>query len=250
MYISIKEPLFCYETGKRKNNEDYIFPAPATATEASRLFIVCDGMGGHEDGEIASKTTAEAIVEYWSANPLQPDDAGKVNQAIAAAVNKMDRLVEEAKGNINMGTTLTLAAIGTESVLVAHAGDSRIYLLRPGAGIIYRSKDHSLVQKWVDAGWLSPEEANEHPMSNIITQVIQPQGQATVFPDVAELKDIKEGDYLFLCSDGVTESIDDRTLVEIITKREMPDHEKMNRIKHICLENSTDNHSAYLIPFV
>ena len=246
MNINIKAPQFCYEIGKRNNNEDYIFPAPSTASEKSRLFLVCDGMGGHEDGEIASKTATEAIAEYWSANPHQPDDAEKVNQAITLAVNKMNHLVADAKANESMGTTMTLAYIGKESVLVAHVGDSRIYQIRPGSGIIYQSKDHSLVQKWVDAGLLTPEEARTHPKSNIITQVIQPRSLAFINPEVVVLNDIEKGDYLFLCTDGITESIDDYYLVEIISAHKS-DHKKMNRIKQICLKNSKDNHSAYLI---
>ena len=249
MNISIKLPLFCYETSKRKNNEDYIFPIPGTATDTNRLFIVCDGMGGHEDGEIASKTATEAISEYWSIHPQQPDDAGKVIHAITAAISKMDQMVADFKVDESMGTTMTLASIGTESILVAHVGDSRIYQIRPGLGIIYQSKDHSQVQEWVDKGLLTPEEARIHPCSNIITQVIQPQGLAFINPEVVVLNDIEDGDYLFLCTDGITESIDDQLLVEIISSP-VSNHEKMNGIKQICLENSRDNHSAYLIPLI
>jgi len=246
MNISIKHPQFCHEIGQRKNNEDFIFPAPAAATDANRLFIVCDGMGGHEDGEIASKTATEVISEFWSDNPQQPDTAVKVKLALAAAIHKMDLLVTDSNANHNMGTTMTLASIGTESILVAHVGDSRIYQIRPGEGIIYQSKDHSLVQEWVDAGFLTLEEARTHPRSNIITQVVQPKGLSSIHPEVAILNDIQEGDFLFLCTDGITESIDDPLLVEIISG-EASDEEKMNRIKQICFENSKDNHSAYLI---
>lgn len=249
MNISIKVPQFCSEIGKRKNNEDYIFPTASAATDTSRLFLVCDGMGGHEDGEIASKTATEAIAEYWTENRQQPDDSQKVTRAIAAAVGRMDQLVKKSKGNANMGTTMTLASIGTETILVAHVGDSRIYQIRPGSGIVYQSKDHSMVQEMVDAGLLTPEQARVHPQSNIITQVIQPEGIASIHPEVVVLNDIKDGDYLFLCSDGITESIDDHLLVEILSGQ-VSDFEKMEKIKQTCLENSRDNHSAYLIPLV
>ena len=249
MNISIKDPLFCNETGRRKNNEDYIFPTPGIATDTCRLFLVCDGMGGHEDGELASQTVAESIAGYWLSNNQQPDNAQKVDHAIAAAIYQMDRLVKDSKGNANMGTTMTLAGIGKETILVAHVGDSRIYQIRPGLGIVYQSKDHSLVQTWVDAGLLTPEEARNHPKSNIITQVIQPGGMETIHPEVVVIKDIKNGDYLFLCTDGVTESIDDPLLVEILSGQ-ASDNEKMDSIKQICQENSRDNYSAYLIPLV
>jgi len=249
MNISIKKPQFCSEIGKRNNNEDYIFPTPGVATDTCRLFLVCDGMGGHEGGEVASKTITEAIAEYWTANPQQADDSKKVINAIAAGIGKMDQLVKEGNGNQDMGTTMTLAAIGTETILVAHVGDSRVYQIRPGSGIVYQSKDHSLVQTWVDAGLLTLEEARVHPRNNIITQVIQPGGLASLDPEVVVLNDLKDGDYIFLCTDGIIESMDDPSLIEIMSGQ-TSDEEKMNLIKQICLEKSRDNHSAYLIQLI
>ena len=249
MEIKIKEPQYCCEIGRRKNNEDSIFPAPSAATDISRLFLVCDGMGGHEDGEIASKTTTEAIADYWAENRQLPDNPQKVIFAITAAISSMEQLVTETKGSESMGTTMTLASIGTKNILVAHVGDSRIYQIRPGSGIVYQSKDHSLVQTWVDNGLLTPEQARVHPKNNVITQVVQPGGLADIHPEVVVLNDIMDGDYLFLCSDGITESIDDNLLIEILSGQ-ISDFEKMEKMKQICLDHSRDNHSAYLIPLV
>jgi protein phosphatase len=249
MNINLRKPQFCYEIGLRGNNEDYIYPAPETATEANRLFLVCDGMGGCEDGEVASKTAAEAVAAYWAGHADEPDNGQKVMNAIASAISEMNRLVKKAGKDKEMGTTITLAGIGDETVLVAHVGDSRIYQIRPSTGIIYQSKDHSYVQDMVDAGVLTPEEARVHPMNNIITQVIQPEGLDQIRPEVAVIWDIEEGDYLFLCTDGIMESISDDTLTDIISK-DVSDNEKMSRIKQICSKSSRDNYSAYLIPLV
>jgi protein phosphatase len=249
MNINLREPQFCHETGLRGNNEDYIYPSPATATVADRLFLVCDGMGGSEDGEIASKTVTEAIAGYWTAHGNEPDTEQKVMHAIATGITQMKQLVKKAGRNENMGTTMTLVSIGTETVFAAHVGDSRIYQIRPSAGIIYQSKDHSYVQNMVDAGILTLEEARVHPMNNIITQVIQPEGFEPIQPEVVIIWDVEEGDYLFLCTDGITESISDEKLVNIVSK-DVPNNEKMNRIKQICSKNSRDNYSAYLIPLV
>ncbi|MDR1557769.1 MAG: protein phosphatase 2C domain-containing protein [Tannerellaceae bacterium] len=247
MNINLREPQFCYETGHRGNNEDYIYPAPATATEANRLFLVCDGMGGHEDGEVASKTATEAIAAYWAAHGDEPDTEQKVMNAIASAISVMNRLVKKAGKDKGMGTTMTLASISADTVFVTHVGDSRIYQVRPTAGIIYQSKDHSYVQTLVDAGLLTLEEARVHPMNNIITQVIQPKSLKSIQPEVVVIRDIEEGDYLFLCTDGITESISGDTLADILSK-DITDGEKMKQIKQICSGNSRDNYSAYLIP--
>jgi protein phosphatase len=249
MNINLRKPQFCHEIGLRGNNEDFIYPSPATATEANRLFLVCDGMGGHEDGEVASKTATEAISAYWADHSGEPDTYQKVMNAVASAISVMNRLVKKENKDKGMGTTMTLASIGTDTILVAHVGDSRIYQIRPTAGIIYQSKDHSYVQTLVDAGILTLEEARVHLMNNIITQVIQPESLKSIQPEVVVIRDIEEGDYLFLCTDGITESISDDTLADIIRK-EISDDEKMKQIKQICSENSKDNYSAYLIPLV
>jgi protein phosphatase len=246
MKINLREPQFCYEIGKRNNNEDRIYPAPSTATSANRLFLVCDGMGGHNDGEVASKTVTEAIADYWNIHNDESDTAQKVMNAIEAAIAQMDQLVNNSQGDKRMGTTLTLAAINADAVLVAHVGDSRIYQIRPNTGIIYQSKDHSLVQTWVDAGIITQEEARNHPKSNIITQVIQPGSFELIAPEIVTLKDVKDGDYLFLCSDGIIESISDDELVSILSS-DISNNEKMEQIKQICSEHSRDNYSAYLI---
>lgn len=247
MHIHLRTPQSCNEIGQRGNNEDYIFPAPSKTTSADRLFLVCDGMGGHKDGEIASKTVTEAIAGYWTTHN-EPDPDLKVMDAIAHAIYKMDQLVKHSNGDKEMGTTLTLVSIGTDTVLAAHVGDSRIYQIRPDVGIIYRSKDHSIVQRWVDAGILTQKEAHNHPQSNIITQVIQPHGLSTIYPEIVTLN-IEDGDYIFLCTDGITESIDDEKLVDIVSSH-IPDDEKMEQIKQICSEYSKDNYSAYLLPII
>jgi protein phosphatase len=249
MNINLREPQFCYEKGLRGNNEDYIYPLPATATVNDRLFLVCDGMGGCKDGEVASKTVTEAIAGYWAGHDNEPDTELKVMTAIATGITQMKQLVKKAGRNKDMGTTITLVSIGTDTVFVAHVGDSRIYQIRPATGIIYQSKDHSYVQDMVDEGLLTLEEARVHPMNYLINQVIQPESSAPIQPEVAIIRDIEEGDYLFLCTDGITESISDEKLTNIISK-DASDDEKMNRIKQICSKNSRDNYSAYLIPLV
>lgn len=249
MEINIRIPLFCNEIGQRENNEDTVYPKPLMATGSDRLFLVCDGMGGHEGGEIASEAVAQAISDYWIINSEQTDTAEKVMNAITEAVGKLDLVSADSTSNRKMGTTLTLLSVGAESVFVAHVGDSRIYQIRPGEGIIYRSKDHSLVQKWIDAGFLTEEEARNHPKKNVITQVIQPGDAEPIHPEVAILTDIQDGDYFFLCTDGVTETWEDAALADLLSASDN-DEVKMDKIRSACLEHSKDNYSAYLIPLL
>lgn len=245
MKIKIGQPRYCCEIGQRANNEDYIYPAPELATTANRLFLVCDGMGGHERGEVASELVARTIADYWIVNSELPDTDRKVQAAIREAIRKLEE--QNNGGNTNMGTTLTLASIGEEQVMIAHVGDSRVYQIRPGGGIIYHTRDHSVVQRWVDAGVLTPEEARTHPKKNMITRAVQAGVAEGSVADVVILTDIEDGDYLFLCTDGVTGAIDDPTLVEML-EQEGSDALKMEAIQTRCRNDARDNYSAYLIP--
>jgi protein phosphatase len=242
--ITIKEVQYCHEMGQRKNQEDSIYPEDPQSMNESRLFIVCDGMGGHSDGETASRIVAGKVSGYWNANKDIPDSREKVLNALEHAVLEMNRMVKAGKADSQMGTTFTLASFGEETVMVAHVGDSRIYQFRPDKGIIYQSKDHSYVQTFVDQGHLTLEEARVHPMSNIITQVVQPFVKK-LEPDVAELKDFEDGDYILLCSDGVIESFSNENLVLMISEKSKGN--KMDYIKKHCSVNSRDNHSAFLL---
>lgn len=244
--ITISEPCSCNETGQRTNNEDSIYPLPAMSSASDRLFLVCDGIGGHEKGEVASQSVARSIADYWAAHLDEPDGWEKVYAAVKQAADYLS-LLGNPEEERSMGTTVTLLSIGSSSVSVAHIGDSRIYQIRPGKGIVYKTRDHSLVQKWVDAGLITPEEARVHPKKNVITQAVMP-GKAEIHErDVEMIGDIADGDYFFLCTDGITESVDDGMLVDIVGS-EGSDWEKMERIKDICREHSRDNYSAYLIP--
>ena len=247
MKISIQAPYYCNEVGQRENNEDAIYPRPGLATTDSNLFLVCDGMGGHERGEVASAVTSEAIAHYWIINEELDDTEQKLQEAIRFAVEKMSPLDAETGSERKMGTTLTLLSLGKDAVFVAHVGDSRIYQFRPGEGIVFRSKDHSLVQRWVDAGLLTEQEARQHPKKNIITQVILSEPSTDIRPEAAILKDLKSGDCFLLCTDGVIEAWTDEALTELFDGNDTAE-EKMNRLVEVCKEQSRDNFSAYLIP--
>ena len=246
MVVSIHTSSYCNEIGRRENNEDAIYPRPGLAVGDTRLFLVCDGMGGHEKGEVASAITSEAIAHYWMINEEQDDTTRKLMAAIEVAVGKMGALDVDADEGNGMGTTLTLLSLGKDAAFVAHVGDSRIYQFRPGVGIVYRSKDHSLVQRWVDAGILTEQEARKHPKKNIITQVILSVPSDKIKPEAAILTDLRSGDYFLLCTDGVIEGWTDDELVDLFnTGGDAED--KMSQIVAVCRERSRDNFSAYLI---
>jgi protein phosphatase len=245
MELKIYPPLAIHELGARDNQEDFIYPVKGLATVDDRLFIVCDGMGGHEKGEVASETFASALAEYFRRNvpaDRYMQDAW-LNDAIAFAYSKLDA---KDDGNYKkMGTTLTLLYFHKGGVMAAHIGDSRIYHMRPGKRILYISRDHSLVYDLYQSGEISFGEIKTSQQKNVITRAVQPGEDNRVKPDVIHITDIKAGDYFYMCSDGMLEEMDDEELFSLLSGRGS-DEKKLNKLIAATSGNQ-DNHSAYLI---
>ncbi len=245
MRLKIYPPLAIHELGTRENQEDFIYPELNKATAADSLFIVCDGMGGHENGEVASMTFANALADYFNAHinsdePL-PDD--RLNSAIAYAYGKLD---EKDNGSYKkMGTTLTLLFLHRGGITAAHIGDSRIYHLRPGKKILYISRDHSLVFDLYQSGEISYSEMKTSQQKNVITRAVLPGDDNRVKPDIIHITDIKPGDYFFLCSDGMLEQMEDDELFRLLSSGGS-DEKKLRQLLAATSDNN-DNHSAYMI---
>lgn len=253
--ITIRKPLSFCRIGRKSNQEDYIYPENLSSSD--RVFILCDGMGGHERGEIAARIVAETMGKELSATARRGTmiDPPVFCRSLGAAYDELDRLpVDDPKRK--PGTTLTCLCLNGQSYLAAHIGDSRIYHLRPSlfnnasseSGIIYRSEDHSLVQHLVRTRQITEEEARTHPRRNVITRAMQPQLATRFNATVLESDDIRPGDYFFLCSDGVLEQLTDRRLCEIISEPGLSDAEKLDAILAECNRGTNDNHTCILIP--
>lgn len=239
------------ELGQRTNQEDSLFPALGKSTSDDRLFVLCDGMGGHEKGEVASATVCETlsrvILSAWHPGEVLSDEL--FLQALSAAYDALD-----AKDNgeeRKMGTTLTFLCLHAGGATVAHIGDSRIYQLRPAskntsARIVFRTQDHSLVNDLVKIGEITEEEAKHHPQKNVITRAMQPCQEHRAKADIAHLTDILPGDYFYMCSDGMLEEASDENILNIITKPNATDEQKLEMLRNVTEENK-DNHTAHLI---
>lgn len=238
--MKIKNIYSLLEIGKRKNLEDYIFPHLNKATVKDRIFIVCDGVGGENKGEVASKITADTIGEYL--NGLIEITEQHFEIAFNKVRQNFHTYIEQHPVAAKMTTTLTLAVIKDKSILVAWCGDSRVYHIRNNE-IIWKSKDHSLIQHLIDINEISVEEAKSHPNRNIILRSISAE---TTFDkiDMYEINNIQNGDYILLATDGFFEQISDDLLVNSL--------EYSNLISNklyldTCKENTNDNFSMYLI---
>ncbi|GEM_PF-1001940 len=198
----------------RDHNEDYYgFFEPDSGgllSTKGRLYVVCDGMGGHAAGEVASQIAVKTIGRaYFSErSPLNPAQALKLSVEAANG-----EIYEEARRNPDregMGTTLSALSLVGRSAVVANVGDSRTYMIRDGA-ITQISQDHSWVMEQVRAGGLTPEQAENHPYSNVITRSLGSKSSVDV--DIFGPIDVMPGDIFLLMSDGLSGLVKDGELL-------------------------------------
>ena len=256
MKIKIGQPQWFSEIGRKDNQEDFLWPNPSKATTNNRIFIMCDGVGGQDSGEVASETAATALGVYLTSH--KPKDGhfteSLFNEALAYAYDELDK--KDTGAQKKMGTTMTCVILHRGGALVAHIGDSRIYHVRPSladaengrSGIIYQSADHSLVNDLLRAGELTEEEAKTFPQKNVITRAMQPHLERRCKADIYNIDDILAGDYFFLCCDGVLEQLTNEKLGAILSEETLDDEEKIAAIKSICDGTTKDNYTCWLVP--
>lgn len=245
MNITIGKPCAISEKGGRTNNEDSLFPAPETVNVTQKLFLVCDGVGGAEKGEIASTLACESFRTYF-ATFLEGNPSGEfIQKALQYTESRFDDYTATHPEATGMATTLTMAYIGDAGVTLAHVGDSRIYLFRNGQ-IVYQTEDHSLVNSLLKLGKISPEEARVHPQKNVIVRAIQGSRRPTE-ADVVVLKDIQPGDFIFMCTDGVMERFTNESLASLFIPSAASEQIK-DAVLAACSEKTRDNFSFYILP--
>lgn len=239
MKISLYPPLSIHEIGQRPNQEDSIIQWD------NRLFVLCDGMGGHEKGEVASQTVCQSLASWFEQN-VNPDDPFTDDQLCEALEYAYQQLDQYADGNPKqMGTTLTLSYIHAQGVTAAHIGDSRIYHIRPEVGVLYQSRDHSLVFDLFQAGEITYEEMATFPQKNMVTRAMTPGEDKRMRPDIIHITDILPDDYFYMCSDGMLEQMDNDQLMDLLSSQ-LTNEEKRKKLIELTKGNQ-DNHSAWII---
>lgn len=243
MKIQISQPHAIMELGMRTNQEDSLFPFPL-ATEHDKLFVLCDGMGGHEHGEVASQLVcdvmSECILNHYKEGVLMDYVIQNALNEVFCRINKFDN-----GSSRQMGSTMTLLCLHQGGAVMAHIGDSRIYHVRPSEKrILYKSRDHSLAYDMYMAGELSFNEIGNYK-KNVITRAITPGLERHPKIDIAHTTDIKTGDCFFLCSDGMLENMKDAELIKMLSSQKTI--QEMGEEFRRRTENNQDNHSAWII---
>ena len=211
------------DVGKvREVNQDCVFSSTGPVGCLPNLFIVADGMGGHKAGDIASRLTVDSVVDKLS--KVNSKDYISVITGTIIKVNKevIDKAAE-SQDYAGMGTTLVVATVFDNILKVANVGDSRLYVV--GEDIIQITRDHSLVEEMVINGQLDRADARVDKRKNIITRAIG--GESKVEAEMFSVE-LKPEDKILMCSDGLSNMVDDAEILEIINRE--PDIEKAARM--------------------
>lgn len=228
----------------RAENEDYF---GCYDTPNGRIVVVCDGMGGHVGGAIASRTAVEAIKNFLMANSFE-DPFQALSQSITAANNAVLRYAEQNPELSGMGSTCVAVLIKDKKAYYAHVGDSRIYMVSHHK-IKQLTTDHSFVQMLVDAGQISKEDAEHHPRKNEITNAL---GLRSMKPATLGQMPIvgTKGDCFILCTDGLTNMVDDSTIEKVVSNRNIDINQRAMRLVELANKaGGLDNITVQLIEF-
>jgi protein phosphatase len=226
---------------KRRVNQDYVFCEVNPVGQLPNLFIVADGMGGHNAGDYASRF----CVEYFT----QKIRSGKNSSPIPLIetsikeTNEVLRSKAEEKTELEgMGTTFVVATIFDRTMYVANIGDSRLYVI--GKEIKQITEDHSLVEAMVKTGELNRDQARVHPNKNIITRALG--ANETVEPDFFEVS-LEEKDIVLMCSDGLTNMLEDKLIEKIVRENDNPEIAAETLVREANKNGGKDNIAIIII---
>lgn len=196
---------------KRQLNQDFVFSSAKPLGNMPNLFIVADGMGGHNAGDYASKCTTETVVGEIR-NSFEKNPTIIIQKAVQVANKKIREAAAKDENLLGMGTTLVVATIIGKYLQVANIGDSRLYIIGK-RGIRQITRDHSLVEEMIRLGGLTREDARLHPDKNIITRAIgaKDEVEADFFTEELEADDI-----ILMCSDGLSNMLEDKEIEKIV----------------------------------
>ncbi len=233
------------DVGKQREiNQDYIYRNDEAVGILPNLYIVADGMGGHKAGDFASRLAVDEFIRC-----VKQSDGRTIIGTIEAAISVINGIVyersKEDESLDGMGTTFVGTVVNGNSAVVFNVGDSRMYRFPEDGNFVQISEDHSLVESMVKNGEIDRREAVHHPKKNVITRAIGVEESVT--PDFFEI-DLSPGDILLLCSDGLTNMVDEEKISDILKKKEISLEERAKMLVELANEKGgKDNISTILI---
>ncbi|ETP73946.1 serine/threonine protein phosphatase [Lachnospiraceae bacterium JC7] len=200
---------------KRRMNQDYVFATDRSIGALPNLFLLADGMGGHKAGDYASRFAVEEFKQYIAEAPTGVPSIQLIQDAISDVNERLYKLSLEDENLNGMGTTLVTAFFDGNNLTVSNIGDSRAYLIH-GNSIRQITRDHSYVEEMIRRGFMRRGSKDYLNSRNIITRAVGIEEKVSA--DFFEVE-LSEGDYLLMCSDGLTNMVDNESIRNIIRER-------------------------------
>lgn len=268
MHYTLKAYLI-HDIGQCRNQEDSFFPPmikPCHYDGVEReeaffegvphtddtLFVLCDGMGGHSRGEVASRTVCDVMSRSIADAEAKGGefDGGMIRNAVDRCFDALDAQ-DDPEETLKMGTTMTLLKLHRKGATIAHIGDSRVYHCRFSQEkrrpeILFRTEDHSLVNMLLKNGTLTFQQAEHFPQRHMLMKAIQAGQKERAVPDIHQTADIMPGDVFCLCSDGMLEGLYDEDLCAMLTNPDYTDEKRVQILLNFCKDNR-DNHTAWIV---
>lgn len=227
------------QIGNRTNNEDNV-------GWNERLLMVCDGVGGHVSGEVASKFVVDNMLELFKENVPNLNKI-VIQEKLNKVQNELNNILDREPQYAKMGSTFTGVFMTDSKWYLAHIGDSRIYLFRPSESKLWFTNDHSLVGELMAHHEITREEGRFHPLSNRISKAIIANFEKTTqSASITAIDEVRAGDVLLLCSDGVVEAWGENELVDLFADDKHSFAEKCEMLKAQCQKLSKDNNTALI----
>ena len=228
---------------RRQINQDYIFESTEPVGAFPNLFILADGMGGHRAGDFASKYLVETMVGYISKN-REDDPVRVINNALMLSNAMIYHKSQKEPELAGMGSTLVAAVIEKDVLTVCNVGDSRLYLIRDEMTQV--TKDHSYVEEMIEKGMMQRGSEEYYQKKRYVTRAVGSEEE--VRADFFEV-DLKQGDYILLCSDGLTNMVEDDRLLSLISGNGSLEYKVRSLVSEANKNGGIDNIAVILIRY-
>lgn len=228
---------------KRRMNQDYVFATDQAIGSLPNLFLLADGMGGHKAGDYASRFAVEELKSYIAEGSNERPSIQLIQDAITDVNERLYKLSSEDENLNGMGTTLVTAFIDGNNLTVSNIGDSRAYLIH-GNSIRQITRDHSYVEEMIRRGFMRRGSKDYLDSRNIITRAVGIEKK--VAADFFEIE-LSDGDYLLMCSDGLTNMVDNESIRNIIRERSSVQEKVQALIDMANINGGKDNIGIVLV---
>jgi len=237
---------YLFEPGHKRNQEDYIWPIPGEATVTDKVFIVCDGAGSFDNGEIASKLICQFMAAKVLKYPEYKFSEELIDKLLIEARERLITYTREYRLDTNLTTTFSMLILYDQKVFLSWFGDSRIYHLRDGE-ILFKSEDTTHVNELVlHEADISRDESRLLLGQKAVSHAIKADS-SPIYAQARWIEDVRDGDYFLLCSKGLLEKITDEDIKFLLRPNDQENINPANSLRELSAEKTMDNYSMYLI---